>query len=73
MNEELKHKFYISTDKSKLDIKAIHDFLQASYWAENTPLAIVSRPKRFLKGLPCVHLTEFIESARMPVYLLFEQ
>ncbi len=33
----------------------------------------VSRPKRFLKGLPCVHLTEFIESARMPVYLLFEQ
>ncbi|MBW4609940.1 MAG: DUF3122 domain-containing protein [Hassallia sp. WJT32-NPBG1] len=32
-----------------------------------------SRPKRFLKGLPCVHLTEFIESARMPVYLLFEQ
>jgi chromosome partitioning protein len=35
--------------------------------------ANVSRPKRFLKGLPCVHLTEFIESARMPVYLLFEQ
>ncbi|MGJ5628726.1 hypothetical protein [Nostoc sp. CALU 1950] len=39
MNEELKHKFYISTDKSKLDTQMIHDFFQTSYWAKNIPLA----------------------------------
>jgi hypothetical protein len=43
MNEELKHKFYISTDKSKLDIQMIHDFLRTSYWAENIPLASVEK------------------------------
>ncbi|MHC5757424.1 GNAT family N-acetyltransferase [Nostoc sp.] len=43
MNEELKHRFYINTDKSKLDIQMIHDFLQISYWAENIPLATVEK------------------------------
>lgn len=43
MNEEFKHKFYISTDKSKLDISIIHDFLKTSYWAENIPLAVVEK------------------------------
>ncbi|MBE9004906.1 GNAT family N-acetyltransferase [Fortiea sp. LEGE XX443] len=43
MNQELKHKFYISTDKSKLDIKMIHNFLDTSYWAANIPLAIVEK------------------------------
>lgn len=43
MNQELKHKFYISTDKSKLDIKMIHNFLYTSYWAANIPLAIVEK------------------------------
>ena len=35
MNEEIKHRFLISTDKSKLDISMIHNFLKSSYWAEN--------------------------------------
>ncbi len=43
MNEELKHKFYISTEKSKLDIQIIHNFLQTSYWPENIPLALVEK------------------------------
>ena len=43
MNEELKHRFYISTDKSKLDIAMIHDFLCSSYWAENIPLVILEK------------------------------
>ncbi|MBD2337587.1 GNAT family N-acetyltransferase [Calothrix sp. FACHB-156] len=43
MKEELKHRFYISTDKSKLDIAMIHDFLRNSYWAENIPLAILEK------------------------------
>ena len=32
-----KDNYSISTDKSKLDIKMIHDFLSHSYWAENIP------------------------------------
>ena len=35
MNEEIKNRFLISTDKSKLDISMIHNFLKNSYWAEN--------------------------------------
>ncbi|MEH2390512.1 MAG: hypothetical protein V7K21_02165 [Nostoc sp.] len=43
MNEELKHKFYINTDKSKLDVQMIHDFLESSSWAENILLATVEK------------------------------
>ncbi|BAY27818.1 GCN5-related N-acetyltransferase [Calothrix sp. NIES-2100] len=46
MNEELKHRFYISTDKSKLDIAMIHNFLCSSYWAENIPLEILEKSIR---------------------------
>ncbi|AEI48598.1 GNAT family N-acetyltransferase [Runella slithyformis] len=39
-----KDAFVISTDKSKLDIKLIHDYLSNhSYWAENIPREIVER------------------------------
>jgi len=33
-----KGKYLISTDKSKLDIKVIHNFLSNSYWAKNRTL-----------------------------------
>jgi len=35
--------FTISTDKAKLNIPYIHQFLSHSYWAENIPLYIVER------------------------------
>lgn len=35
MNEEISNRFVINTDKSKLDISMIYDFLRTSYWAEN--------------------------------------
>lgn len=38
-----KDTFVISTDKSKLDISYIHQFLSGSYWAENIPSAIVQK------------------------------
>ena len=38
-----KDKYSITTDKTKLDIKAIHDFLSHSYWAENIPVETVQR------------------------------
>jgi len=33
-----KGKYFISTDKSKLDIKVIQDYLSDSYWAKNRKL-----------------------------------
>lgn len=39
-----KDEFFISTDKSKLDIYLIHDYLsKESYWAENIPREIIER------------------------------
>lgn len=39
-----KDDFIISTDKSKLDIDVIHDYLSKdSYWAENVPRDIIER------------------------------
>jgi GNAT superfamily N-acetyltransferase len=35
--------FTISTDRSKLDRKAIHDFLAGSYWAKGIPRDVVDR------------------------------
>lgn len=41
MSEKMENRFSISTDKSKLDISMIHDFLRSSYWAENISKATV--------------------------------
>jgi len=35
--------YTISTDKSKLDIPYIHQFISHSYWAENIPVEVVQR------------------------------
>jgi hypothetical protein len=35
--------FLISTDKSRLDLDAIHAFLSRSYWAEGIPRETVAR------------------------------
>ena len=48
------NEFCISTDKSKLDIYVIHDYLcNESYWAKNIPLKIVQRS---IKGSCCFGL-----------------
>jgi len=43
MNEILKNRFSISTDKGKLDLETVHNFLKNSYWAENIPLSVVQK------------------------------
>jgi GNAT superfamily N-acetyltransferase len=35
--------YEISTDRSRLDIALIHDFLRSTYWAQGIPRAIVER------------------------------
>ncbi len=42
--------FTISTDKQKLDIDYIHDFISKSYWAQNVPMEIV---KKSIEGSMC--------------------
>lgn len=59
MNADLqhhsKHIFYISTDKSKLNITIIHNFLRSSYWAENISLEKVEKS---IKNSLCFGLYE---------------
>ncbi|MBD2181228.1 GNAT family N-acetyltransferase [Planktothrix sp. FACHB-1355] len=42
-NSELQNRFSINTDKSKLDLDVIHNFLRNSYWAKNIPLSVVQK------------------------------
>jgi len=47
MHQEFhKDDLIISTDPSRLDIRAIHAFLSKSYWAEGIPREIVARSIR---------------------------
>jgi GNAT superfamily N-acetyltransferase len=36
-------RYEISTDRGRLDVAVIHDFLRASYWAPDIPRALVER------------------------------
>lgn len=41
--ELFKDNFCISTDKAKLDIPYIHQFLRTTYWAEHIPMEILQK------------------------------
>jgi len=41
--EWTKDDFTITTDKNKIDVSFVHQFLTRSYWAENVPIDIVQR------------------------------
>ena len=52
--EAVKNEFLISTDKNKLDIQLIQNYLgNESYWAKNIPVAIV---KKSIEGSFCFGL-----------------
>jgi GNAT superfamily N-acetyltransferase len=40
---QISDQYDISTDRSRLDITLIHDFLRATYWAQGIPRAVVER------------------------------
>ena len=49
-----KDDFIISTDKSKIDIVAVHNYLcNESYWAKNIPIDVV---KKSIEGSCCFGL-----------------
>ena len=37
------HPYEISTDKRRLDVDLIHNFLSSSYWAQNIPRTVVEK------------------------------
>jgi len=41
--EYRKQEYLISTDKTKLDVQVIHNFLKETYWAKNVPLEVVEK------------------------------
>ena len=43
INHDWSSKILLSTDKSKLDITTIHNFLKTSYWAKDVPIAVVEK------------------------------
>lgn len=54
VHEVVKKSFIISTDKSKLDVTYIHNYLcNESYWAKNIPTAVV---KKSIDGSLCFGL-----------------
>ncbi len=41
--EIVKEAYWITTDKEKIDVPFVHDFLSQSYWAQGIPLEVVQR------------------------------
>lgn len=51
--EQFRGEFCVSSDRSRLDITAIHDFLSNSYWSPGIPLDVI---KRAIEGSLCFGL-----------------
>lgn len=43
LRHECRHEILLSTDKSKLNITTIHDFLKTSYWAKDVLISVVEK------------------------------
>src|SRR5262245_17240129 len=40
---QVPREYEVSTERSRLDVGLIHDFLRSSYWAKNVPRSVVER------------------------------
>jgi GNAT superfamily N-acetyltransferase len=58
--------YFITTDKSELDIEAIHDFLcNQSYWSKNIPIDIVRKSVEHSLNFGVFHVDKQIGYARV--------
>ena len=55
IQEHQRGEFLISTDKSRLDVDAVHAFLSRSFWAQGIPREIVARS---IEGSLCFGIYE---------------
>jgi GNAT superfamily N-acetyltransferase len=60
-----KNNYLISTDKSKINIDVVHDFLTQSYWAEGIPKETVSRSIESSLCFGLYHNKELVGFARV--------
>jgi GNAT superfamily N-acetyltransferase len=66
MNERVIGEYLISTDKAKLDIPLIHDFLaNRSYWAMGIPLETVQQSIQHCLSVGVYHTTGQVGFARV--------
>jgi GNAT superfamily N-acetyltransferase len=61
VNERARGPYWVSTDPALLDLKAIHAYLQRSYWSEGIPIDVVARS---IQGSVCFGL--YSEDAASP-------
>jgi len=57
--------YIVSTDKSKIDLQEVHQFLSHSYWAENIPKEIVQKSIENSLCFGIYHLDRQIGFARV--------
>jgi GNAT superfamily N-acetyltransferase len=63
--DQLLGEYIVTTDKSKIDIEYVHNFLKTSYWAENISFDVV---KRSINGSLCFavfHINKQVGFARV--------
>ena len=61
----MKDDFIITTDKSKIDVSYVHQFLTHSYWAKNIPIETVHRSINGALCFSVFHLQQQIGFARV--------
>ena len=65
MSTELPAGFEISTDRARLDVALVHEFLRTSYWAEGRPRTVVERSIEHSLCFGVYHLGRQVAFARV--------
>jgi len=65
MSTELPAGFEISTDRARLDVALVHEFLRTSYWAEGRQRAVVERSIEHSLCFGVYHLGRQVAFARV--------
>ena len=65
MSTELPPEFEISTDRARLDVALVHEFLRTSYWAEGRRRSVVERSIEHSLCFGVYHLGRQVAFARV--------
>lgn len=61
----IKNEYLVTTDKSKINVEIVHQFLSQSYWAENIPIKTVQKSIDNSMCYSVLHQNTFIGFARV--------
>lgn len=62
IHEWKRNEYLISTDRSKLNLEIIHDFLSRAYWSEGIPKELVKNLSGTLIALVCMSVSNRLAS-----------